>query len=391
MRILFVITIDRSQNGPSVHLLGDMIDAVKHRGHTVVTVEKRFSIAEDRVEQIDEQETQYLLACREPEKRSYAKRYLADLRYVRQCRNAVRGQAFDAAFLQSCTHAGFQMAWLKRMPTLFNVQDVFPLDAYYEGILSQTSPVYRVFAALQAYAYRKATRIVTISEDMKATLQTLGVPEEKLAVVHNWQYQSEPNDEDRETVCKAFYQNGKFNVVYAGNIGMAQSVETLVRAAAYLQEEPQIAVTIIGGGAKKKACEAIAAEQGLENVRFADMLPQRYSRYLYENADVSIVTLTKGISRTSLPSKTAACYSAGKPVIYCVEDDCKTVRTMMHANPMVYRCDPDDPKALAEAILKIKADAPKAQDIPSYRDVLMPQSPEEYAVLLEQCARSKKP
>ena len=391
MRILFVIAIDRSQNGPSVHLLADMIEAVKRRGHSVVTVEKRFSITEDRVERIDEQETQYLLACREPEKRSYAKRYLADLRYVRQCRNAVRGQTFDAAFLQSCTHAGFQMAWLKRMPTLFNVQDIFPLDAYYEGILSQTSPVYRVFSALQAYAYRKAAKVVTISEDMKATLQTLGVPEEKLAVIHNWQYQSEPNDEDRETVCKQFYQNGKFNVVYAGNIGMAQSVETLVRAAAYLRQEPQIAVTVIGVGAKKKTCEAIAEELDLQNVRFAEMLPQRYSRYLYENADVNIVTLTKGISRTSLPSKTAACYSAGKPVIYCVEDGCRTVQKMMAANPMVYRCDPDDPKALAEMILRIKAEAPNVRNVPLYRDVLTPQSPEEYAALLEQCARREEP
>ncbi|MBQ7523656.1 MAG: glycosyltransferase family 4 protein [Oscillospiraceae bacterium] len=391
MRILFVIAIDRSQNGPSVHLLADMIEAVKRRGHSVVTVEKRFSITEDRVEQIDERETHYLLACREPEKRSYAKRYLADLRYVRQCKVAVRKEKFDVAFLQSCTHAGFQMAWLKHVPTLFNVQDIFPLDAYYEGILSKKSPVYRVFAALQAYGYRKAAKVVTISEDMKATLRELGVPEQKLAVVHNWQYQTEPNGDDRETVCKAFYQNGKFNVVYAGNIGMAQSVETLVRAAAYLRQDPQIAVTIIGGGAKRKACEAIAEELKLDNLRFADMLPQRYSRYLYENGDVNIVTLTKGISRTSLPSKTAACYSAGRPVIYCVEQDCRTVQTMMRANPLIYRCDPDDPQALAKTILKIKAEAPKAQNVPNYRDVLMPQSPEDYAMLLEQCARRDVP
>ena len=185
------------------------------------------------------------------------------------------------------------------------------------------------------------------------------------------------------------FNNGKFNVVYAGNIGMAQNVLLIMKAAKILKNYDDIRFIIIGGGAKKELCKKYQDNEKLDNVVFYDMLPQKYSQYIYKNADINMVTLQKGIFKTSLPSKTAVCYSCGRPVIFCIEKESASVATMIKNSTLAYQCEPEDETALAKLIIEIKNSASDAKDITvnPYKEIFTPQSAGCYVDELEKIIR----
>lgn len=392
MNLLFLLFIDMTKNGPSVHLLNDIIGVAKKRGHSVTVVNKGYECRNNIVDVTDEKETRITVASKLPAKSNYIERYVSEIEYIFGYKRELKGKKFDAVFLQSNTNAGFHSFWIKhciKSPFLFNVQDIFPLGAYYEGIISNSGVAYKVLNAIQKYAYKSASAIITISEDMKKTLQQLGVPENKISVVYNWAYVSRFDTIDDECVRQLIFNNGKFNVVYAGNIGMAQNVLFIVKAAKILKNCEDIQFIIIGNGAKKDLCQKLASKENLNNIKFYDMLPQKYSQYIYKNSDINLVTLQKGIYETSLPSKTAVCYSCGKPVIFCIENESSSVDVMLKNNNLVYQTDPEDETSLANLIAKIRKNMYSLDDIKikPYKEILTPQTPEFYVDELEKITR----
>lgn len=389
MNILFIINIDMSQSGPSVHLLNDIIIETKKRGHHVTRIEKKYGTRSGRIEHKEERDEEiFLCECESPRGMNYAKRYIADVKYARKCRSIAHGRHFDVIFVQSCNTAAFQLSWISKSTgaSVYNVQDIFPLDMFYEGSIKKYNPVYVVMDILQKYAYRKSNRIITISNDMRQTLEELGVSDDKISVVHNWAFQSQYSPDEENEIFKTYFDNGKYNVIYAGNIGVAQSVETLIRAAALIKDHKDIHFQIFGAGSRKEHCIQLIDQLNPGNITFHDLVPQQYSQYVYHLADINIVTLISGIMRTSLPSKTAACYNSGKPVVYCIEKDSSTLRRMQNANRFIYQCNPENPELLAQCILTIYANRQENncyEQCESYENVMIPQSAKEYVNIFE--------
>ena len=396
MNVLFLLSIDLNTNGPSVHLLSDIISEAKIRKHLVTVVQKNSEDNRIRVSKVDLLETRISIPAKTKKKTNYIGRYMADLRYVINYVKQLRKQKerFDAVFVQSNNIAGFHAFAIRRVlkaPFLYNVQDIFPLDASYEGIIKQKSIPYIILDRLQRYAYKKASSLVTISGDIKETLVRIGkIRPEKIKVVYNWSYESEFSEKDNSYIRSLLFNEEKYYVVYAGNIGMAQSVETMVRTANDMKDNIDIRFLIIGEGSKKEACKKMADDFGLTNVFFYDLLPQKYSRYIYRNADINVITLIKGIYRVSLPSKTAACYDSGRPVIYCIEPESYSVQKMMELNKRVFRCDPENHTELSETIMHIKQQNNNSEKALPYSQSLLPQSPIEYVDELEKIARVKR-
>ena len=89
------------------------------------------------------------------------------------------------------------------------------------GVLSESSPVYKVAHALQKYAYKNATALSTISDDMKDTIVTrYGIPKDKVQVIYNWGHEElKAHSEDENVFLKKYPKNPReFRVVYAGNL-----------------------------------------------------------------------------------------------------------------------------------------------------------------------------
>ena len=224
----------------------------------------------------------------------------------------------------------------------------------YGGVLKANGLLYKGFAAMQRHAYRYASQIITISEDMKDQLIALGVSEDKIRVVYNWGYRdSMYNPEQINYSClDGLLDQTKFNVVYAGNIGMMQNVELVVRAAAQMKQEADICFHVFGDGMYRKKLEQLAQAINADNVFFHDMMNADCAPAIYSAADVNVIPLAKNIYRTALPSKTATCLACGKPVIFAIGRESQFVKRL--TNAVEYEVvDSDDVAALCESIRRI--------------------------------------
>lgn len=327
MKILFWLSIGMDRRTPSEHLLTDMVEALYERGHTVHVLQKNtngpLGSLPKRMVELGVETTR--IECSTSQKGNLAGRFMVDVLYVFKCLKWLKKhREFDRIFMQSSNVAGVQTRFLRHVqravPVIFNVQDIFPENAVYSGKMKKNGIVYKCFSFMQRHAYRYASRIITISEDMKDQLVEIGMPADKIEVVYNWSYRDtmyDPSEIDYSCLDGIIDRN-KFNVVYAGNIGVMQNVEIVIRAAAQMKYDKDVCFHVIGDGAYRKKLEQLAIELQANNVYFHDMMPSDCAPAIYSAADVNIIPLAENIYRTALPSKTATCLACGKPIIFAI-------------------------------------------------------------------------
>ena len=347
MRICVLSSGSFEKNYASYHLMRDLISYFLEEGNAVSLIQKCYTGTCVLPAELQEQKqlTVYSVSCQQAEKSNMIGRMLADMQYyIRTVKYIKKEKQSDVFFLQSnnCPYVPiFLIRLFTGKPVVYNVQDIFPQNAAISGLVSEKSPVYRVLRWLQRWSLKRADGIVTISQDMKNTLVAAGAKEEKITVAYNWE-----NEERGDRIEKE--EDGKFHAVYAGNIGMVQNVELIVEAARLLRDKTHIQFDIYGNGARKKLCQEKAA--GLPNIRFFEPVAAEKAYALYQNADVNLVPLAKGIIYTALPSKTAACLRCGKPVIFCIDEDSEFAGLLRENGILV--ASPTDAGELASAITK---------------------------------------
>ena len=355
MRILFWMSVSFDTHTTSEHLLTAILERLCEAGHAVHILQKdmggplppvppslnAYPVTTERV------------SFQAPEKGNLRARYLLELRYLRECAKRVRS-GYDAVFVQSTPAAWYAMEIArKKFPNAaitFNPQDIFPYNALYTGKMRE-GVVFNLLSAAQRRAYRQADHIITISEDMKELLTEDGVEPDKISVVYNWSYRDEPyreNELDYAPVAGMFDRR-RFNVVYAGNIGVVQNVGLLIEAARLMRDDENTRFHIIGNGVRRREVEEAAKRYGLSNVSFRDMQPPEYAPLIYSSADVNVITLEKNLYRTALPSKTATCFACQKPAILALGRESAFARKMeREAGCLVI--DSDKPEELVAAI-----------------------------------------
>lgn len=313
------------------HIMRDIILGFLERGHEVSLIQKQYLDTPRYPQQFDKYLGKQLqvhnIKFEKKAKADLKARYLADLFYYRQACKWMKENKPDKVFLQSCNTAFFAAFYAKHIlkcPLLYNEQDIFPENAYFAGILSESSMVYKVAHALQKYAYKNATALSTISDDMKSTIVTrYGISEDKVQVIYNWGHEELKAHSEQDNVFLKKYPKkpGEFRVVYAGNLGKMQNVELILETAALMKDDADISFYIVGGGVNEVQLKTFAKEKDLNNVTFVGMQPPEEVADLYAAADVNVIPLQKRLIYAALPSKTADCLIAGKPIITCVDDE----------------------------------------------------------------------
>lgn len=155
-------------------------------------------------------------------------------------------------------------------------------------------------------------------------------------------------------------------MVYAGNLGKMQNVELILETAALMKDDADISFYIVGGGVNEVQLKTFAKEKDLNNVTFVGMQPPEEVADLYAAADVNVIPLQKGLIYAALPSKTADCLIAGKPIITCIDDEsafAKLVRKYGIENAGTSR-----PEKLKQVILRLKGNSQKCNDAALWND-----------------------
>lgn len=139
-----------------------------------------------------------------------------------------------------------------------------------------------------------------------------------------------------------------FVVMFAGSNSASAAVETVIEAAA-LMDEKDVLFAIVSGGNRRERCQALAAEKGLSNVRFVyPWLDEEVSGALAA-ADLLVLPTSRSGSLNSVPSKLIHYLLSGRPVLAAVDPSSDTARTMAEAQAGL-TIPPENPRAMAQAI-----------------------------------------
>jgi colanic acid biosynthesis glycosyl transferase WcaI len=216
-------------------------------------------------------------------------------------------------------------------------------------------------------------------------LKGLGVPDEKIVLIYDWVDTNliQPGSKDN-SFARQYGLTDKFVVMYAGNIGLSQGLEHVLGAARELRSCEDILFVMVGDGAGRERLEDEARKMALSNVLFLPFQPRSRLPQVLASADVSLVTLQKGITSGSLPSKSFSILSSGRPIIASVDQDSDMAR-LVERSQAGMNVPPEDPHLLAKAIVGLKGNpiAGRQMGIRGREYVEKYHSPESAASLFE--------
>lgn len=241
---------------------------------------------------------------------------------------------------------GWLVSLARRAPLVLNVQDVFPDVAVELGVLRGRAPI-AAASALERWTYARADAVTVLSEGMRANLATKTDPA-RLHVIPNFTDVGSITPQPRDNSYRHDLGLGDQTVVmYAGNVGMSQSVELLIDAARAFVERDDVVFVVNGGGSGLDALRRRA--QGLPNVRFAPMQPESRLPEVLAAADLHVVPLKRGLARSSVPSKIYSILAAGRPVLASVDAGSEIERIVGAAGAGTTVA-PEDPHAFVSAL-----------------------------------------
>ncbi|MEX1217854.1 MAG: glycosyltransferase family 4 protein [Acidimicrobiales bacterium] len=267
--------------------------------------------------------------------------------------------------------AGRVAATVRRVPLVFNIQDVFPDVAIELGLLTGN----RVIAAarvLERSSYRFSDAVTVLSEDLADNVRTklseglnsesARSQAEKVRVIPNFVDTQAIRPSARENSYREQYGLiGKTVVMYAGNVGFSQSLDLLLDAArSFLVSRPNVVFVINGGGSAKADLEREAA--GLPNLQFIEMQPIERLPEVLAAGDVHVVPLRAGLARSSVPSKLYSILAAGRPIVASVDAGTEVERTIERAGAGL-TVPPGNSQAFIGALEQVLDNAARAEQM----------------------------
>ncbi len=269
-----------------------------------------------------------------------------------------RGGRVDAMFVMSpplpIGLVGWAVARLRRAPVVFNVQDIFPDAAIATGAITGRR-IIALSRLLERATYRAADAITVLSDDLVENVRAKVSParRNRVHMIPNFVDTAAIQPRDRATAYRLELGIGDEPVVmYAGNLGMSQSLELLVEAARVF---PEITFVFNGDGSGRAAVEQLAA--GLQNVRFAPFQPVERLAEVLATADLHVVPLRRGLGSVSVPSKTYSILAAGRPILAAIDPGTEIPRILGVSGAGMW-VEPDDPAAFVTALRGLVADRP---------------------------------
>ncbi len=247
---------------------------------------------------------------------------------------------------------------IRGTPVVLWVQDLWPHTLRATGVVRSERVLDLLEKAVGA-AYQRCARVLGQSEDFLPLLRAAGVPADRLDYLPNWaEDRYRPLPPDPQVRREAGMPAG-FVAMIAGNLGVAQALETLVDAAERLRDLPagaDVHWVVLGDGQRGEWLADEVRRRGLgDRVHLLGRAPLERMPALLAHADVVVTTLRRDpVWALTIPSRVQSFLACGRPVVAAA--DGTTARVVAAAGGLAVPA--QDAAALADAIASVRALAP---------------------------------
>jgi colanic acid biosynthesis glycosyl transferase WcaI len=234
--------------------------------------------------------------------------------------------------------------------TVLHVQDLEVDAAFAVGHLKSGGALSRIAAAFERLVMRRFDQVITISNRMAEKIIAKGVEPARVAIVRNWVDVDQIKPLKAPSPYRAELGLGEddFVVLYSGAIGAKQGVGLLIEAAKHLVDHRHIVLIVAGDGPMRPALEQ--AEKTLPNLRTLHFQPESRFNDFLGLADLHVLPQEKGAADLLLPSKLGGMLASGRRILVTADEGTELATFL---GDSCDRTAPGDPKALAEAVLRI--------------------------------------
>jgi colanic acid biosynthesis glycosyl transferase WcaI len=243
---------------------------------------------------------------------------------------------------------------LRGVPSVLHVQDVWP-DSVTASPMAPHGRTARALDTALGWAmrriYREASSIAVIAPSMRDLLVQRGADPAKVEVVLNWAEESVYRPVPvTEAARRELGHRNRCTLVYAGNLGALQGLETAVRAAAMVEDRAPVDLVVIGSGTEEGSLRKLSADLGAGNIRFLGRRPPHEMAALYAAADHQLVVLRDlPFFHGTIPSKLQTALACGSPVIVSAPGD---AARFVEETGVGLVCPPGDVDALADRFVQ---------------------------------------
>jgi glycosyltransferase involved in cell wall biosynthesis len=205
------------------------------------------------------------------------------------------------------------------------------------------------------WLYKYAEKIIVVGRDMHDLLirKTTGL-DIPLVTIPNWaELESvSPSSRSENKLLEELGLRDKFVLLYAGNLGHPNDLESMVECADTLRDNPEVHFVFLGAGVKRKWLESQIGNLELRNVTLLDPRPRAEQRVFLNACDIGVVSLVSKMLGVSMPSRTYNILAAGKPILALTEENSELARVVTE-DQVGWIVPPGDAPALTKTILEI--------------------------------------
>lgn len=244
---------------------------------------------------------------------------------------------------------------VRRMPVVVNIQDLFPRQAVELGMLHNRLLI-SLFESMERQVHRLAAAVTVHSPGNREHVIQHGGHPERVYVVYNWinTERIQPGQRDN-SFAREQGLTDRFVVSYAGTMGWAQDMGTIISAAALLREQTDIRFLLVGDGVEKEKARTRSEELGLSNILWLPMQPWAVYPEILAASDVSLINLHPELRTPVVPSKLLSIMAAARPVVASLPPESDAWDIIAEAG-CGFAGEAGDGRALAEKIQVLYAD-----------------------------------
>lgn len=241
------------------------------------------------------------------------------------------------------------------------IQDIYSRGITETGTGGNTTSA--AVRTVESLILRSTDGVVAIHDRFrKYLIEELGVSATRVRVIRNWTHLPASTSENRSAFRSSMgWGEQDVVVLHAGNMGMKQGLENVIKAAKVSQDRGScVRFVLMGDGNQRKQLESLAA--GITKIDFVPPLPDSEFQAALAAADILLVNELPGIKDMAVPSKLTSYFNAGVPIIAATDDGSVTASEIMASGGGI-RVDAADPASLVEAAEALGQDSAKSAEL----------------------------